>query len=146
MFSQDGHWIVYRSTGEAGKNGIYVEPFPPTPTHTRYLLGVNENLAHGPAWSPDNNVFFHRQAGGQLHVFKLQTQPALQHLDTVDLNVSQFRWSRAYRVYDAFPDGKHFVLIRDLQASGGAPNTAVTPEIHVVVNWFEELKKLAPIP
>jgi hypothetical protein len=145
MFSRDGHWIVYRSTGEAGKSGIYVEPFPST--GTRHLLGVNENVAFGPAWSPENNVFFHRTRGGQLHLFNLQTQPALQHLNTVDLNVSQFRWSRGYRVYDAFPDGKRFVLIRDAQTGGGATTgAAVIPEIYVVVNWFEELKKLAPIP
>jgi serine/threonine-protein kinase len=144
-FSPDGRWVAYRSRGEAGRNGIYVEPYPPT--GARYLLGVNENIAWGPTWSPDSKkVFFHRQGGGQLHYFALQTEPAMQHLQTVDIPVTQFRWSSAYRMYDVLPDGKRFVVLRNAQpnTASGAPPTQ--PEIRVVLNWFEELKKLAPAP
>ena len=39
--------------------------------------------------------------------------------------------------YDVSSDGKHFVMVREDEASA---NT----EIHVVLNWFEELTRLAP--
>jgi hypothetical protein len=44
-----------------------------------------------------------------------------------------FRYGRNY---DVMPDGKHLVMIA---ASGTAGS-----EITVVLNWFEELKRLAP--
>ena len=37
--------------------------------------------------------------------------------------------------YDVTPDGQRFVMIQSEQTSG---------EIHVVVNWFEELERLVP--
>jgi Tol biopolymer transport system component len=144
-FSPNGHWIAYRSR-EPGKAGIYVEPYPPT--GSRYLLGVNEGNAWAPAWSPDSRaVYFHRVAIGQPHAFVLQAQP-FQVTATTDLSVSRFTYSTGYRMYDVLPDGKHFVLIRNAQSNAGtaAPAAIVPPAIKVVVNWFEELKKLASTP
>jgi hypothetical protein len=43
-------------------------------------------------------------------------------------------WSRGYSMA---PDGR-FLVIRDV------PEPAVSAQIHVVTNWFEELKRLAP--
>jgi hypothetical protein len=39
--------------------------------------------------------------------------------------------------YDVSADGQEFVMIRNEDSS--AP-----PQIHVVLNWFEELKRLVP--
>ena len=41
--------------------------------------------------------------------------------------------------YDVTADGRRFVLIRGLDAPP-------TREIHVVLNWFEELKRLTRTP
>ncbi len=41
--------------------------------------------------------------------------------------------------YDVAPDGQHFVI---LDANPDSP----AREINVVLNWFEELKRLVPIP
>jgi Tol biopolymer transport system component len=142
-FSPDGRWVTYRSM-EAGKAGIYVEPYPQT--GARYLVGVNENGAWSPVWSPDSKtVYFHRAAAGQIHGFVLQQQP-FQLLNTVDLPVTQFRHQQGYRMYDVLPDGKRFVVIRSGQQGITAATAAATipPEVKVVLNWFEELKKIAP--
>ena len=37
--------------------------------------------------------------------------------------------------YDVSPDGQRFVLVKDDSASG---------RLNIVLNWFEELKRLAP--
>ena len=40
--------------------------------------------------------------------------------------------------FDVSPDGKRFLMIRETGEAG--------PEaIHVVLNWFEELKRLVPV-
>jgi len=148
-FSPDGRWLAYRSSEPGTKAGIYVEPYPQT--GSRYQLGVNETIAWAPAWSPDSRtVYFHRQGGGQLHAFALQVQP-FQLLNTTDLAVTPFQYSQNYRMYDVHPDGKHFVIIRNAQqgattTGGAAAAAAPAPEVRVVLNWFEELKKLAPTP
>ena len=41
--------------------------------------------------------------------------------------------------YDVTPDGQRFVMIQ-----GGAPDSSVS-QIHVVLNWFEELKQRVPV-
>ncbi len=41
--------------------------------------------------------------------------------------------------YDVTPDGQQFVMVRSAQASEQI-------QIHVVLNWFEELKRLVPTP
>ena len=48
--------------------------------------------------------------------------------------------SSGKRGYDILPDGRFISLLpADNALSGGAP-----PEMHVVLNWFEELKRLVP--
>ena len=39
--------------------------------------------------------------------------------------------------YDVFPDGQSFVMV------GGTPESRA-PQLHVVLNWFEELKRRVP--
>jgi hypothetical protein len=45
------------------------------------------------------------------------------------------------RTYDVSPDGQRFLMIKD--APAGDPNVAPA-SIDVVLNWFEELKRLLP--
>ena len=37
--------------------------------------------------------------------------------------------------YDVSPDGQHFLMVKDESSSG---------RLNVVLNWFEELKRLVP--
>jgi len=39
--------------------------------------------------------------------------------------------------YDVMPDGEHFIMIRSEEESSAT-------EIHVVLNWFNELERLVP--
>ena len=46
------------------------------------------------------------------------------------------------RTYDISPDGKRFLMIKELDEkteSIGPPK-----QLHLILNWFEELKRLAP--
>ena len=43
-----------------------------------------------------------------------------------------------FQYYDISPDGQQFLMIKEGQTEAG--------QINVVLNWFEELKRLVPIP
>lgn len=46
------------------------------------------------------------------------------------------------RTYDVSPDGRRFLMIKQ----GGGDQTSTPPQIVVVQNWFEELRRLVPLP
>lgn len=45
------------------------------------------------------------------------------------------------RCYDPAPDGQHFVMVKMEPPGSGDP---VHQQIALVLNWFDELKRLAP--
>ncbi len=42
--------------------------------------------------------------------------------------------------YDVTPDGQRFVMVQAAEQEAGAG------QINIVLNWFEELKRLVPTP
>ena len=48
------------------------------------------------------------------------------------------------RNYDISPDGKHFVIVTFASTNLADQSKRANTQINVVVNWFEELKRLAP--
>ena len=46
------------------------------------------------------------------------------------------------RTYDVSPDGRRFLMIKE----AGADQGDAAPQIIVVQNWHEELKRLVPVP
>ncbi len=48
------------------------------------------------------------------------------------------RFVPGYQYYDISPDGQRFLMIKEVEGS--------TTQINVVLNWFEELKRLVPTP
>ena len=45
------------------------------------------------------------------------------------------------RTYDVAQDGQRFLIIKE---GGGDDDTSAQPQIIVVLNWFEELRRLVP--
>ena len=46
--------------------------------------------------------------------------------------------ARSTRTYDVSPDGQRFLMVKQLASQAAAP------QIIVVQNWFEELRRLVP--
>jgi len=144
-FSPDGKWVAYH-TDEAGSTGLYIQPFP-TAGGAKYLIDP-ARLANNPSWSPDSReVFFHRGNASTMHGVRIETQPAFTASPPSDLPVRLFEWDANVRKYDITPDGKQFVMLYAPQTTAVATATAPAEpqEIRVVLNWFEELKRLAPV-
>jgi len=49
----------------------------------------------------------------------------------------------APRMFDIHPDGQQFLMIKGSSVTSENP---LGPQINVVLNWFEELKRLVPSP
>ena len=71
---------------------------------------------------------------------EIETDPILNFRDPVALFEHP---AGVVQGYDVSPDGRRFVFI------GQRARTEIEDqprEIHVVLNWFEELKQLVPVP
>ncbi len=133
-FSPDGKWLAYVSN-ETGRHHVYVSPYP-EPT-VKWLVS-GEAGGGGPVWSPNGTEIFYR-SGGKMMAVSVQTKPTFSsgrprvlfegaYVTSTSLpGVSQY--------HDIHPDGQRFLMIKEGQDSG---------QINVVLNWFEELKRLVP--
>ena len=75
-------------------------------------------------------------------VMPVQTDPSFEWETPKVLFKSQYPSAGldAGHRYSYNPDGQRFLMINDITAIGGA-----TPQINIVVNWFEELKERIPV-
>ena len=84
-----------------------------------------------PLWSPDGSKLFYA-AGNKVMVVSVQTTPTFKAgKPSVLFEASSFLWG-----LDIFPDGQRFLITK----VAGKEQA----RIHVVRDWFEELKRLAP--
>jgi Tol biopolymer transport system component len=135
-FSPDGRWIAY-SVAEDTAPRVYVQPFPTT--GAKYLIAVN---ATDPVWSRDGRELFYRvtsQQGPRLARVTVTTQPAFAFTNPTSIELKRDVLGGDY---DVLPNGRF--IYRASAADRPAPAPA-NPPIHVVLNWFEELKQRAPV-
>jgi eukaryotic-like serine/threonine-protein kinase len=145
-FSPDGRWVCYTQPATA-RSGVqlFVQPFPST--GSRYLVAPNSD---SPGWSPNGKeLFFLDLLGASIMAAPVFTQSGFSVGNPAPLSVnvsSVLRGSRtgpgSSREFDVFPDGHRFVAAVPALEAGAA--AAAVREIHVVLNWFEELKQRVP--
>jgi len=142
-FSPDGNWMAYMS-GDPGRQAnvsfnIYVQPFPKAGA-PRYQIS-QQGRNDVPLWSPHNGkeLFYFNHDSQKLMAVSIQTQPAFSFGQPVPLPIEGISQPAGGRRYDIMPDGKRFlVMLPETQTKGQARGA---PQINVVLNWFEELKK-----
>ena len=131
-FSPDGKWLAY-SSNEKGRLRVYVSPYA-EPDVKRLISGKEGGMF--PLWSPDGSEVFYR-AGDKLMVVSVQTTPTFSAgKPRVLFEASSGARATDFYGYDIFPDGQRFLIIKEAQKRQA--------QIHVVRDWFEELKRLAP--
>jgi len=132
-FSPDGRWIAYTST-ESGRREIWLQSYP-DPARARYR--VSNGGGWGAVWGPDGELFFTSPAGGRrmmgVRIDLESGAPGVPYM----LFESGPYLIRSPRNYDVSADGQRFLVVKP------RPNAAAR-EVTVVVNWFEELKRLVP--
>ncbi len=137
QFSPDGKWLAY-VVAEGDRGEVYVRPYPAgTPV---YRISPAGGLA--PVWSPD---------GKQLFYVNTYTSPS-KHM-VVDMTTegpsrprelfsSSFSVGAPERDIDIAPDGRRFIALAPAPKPANEPVTSV----ELVLNWFNELNALVPVP
>jgi len=132
MFSPDGKWIAFVSD-RSGQDEVYVKPYPGEGGFIPISIGGGEQ----PVWARNGKELFYR-SGQKMMVVSVENEP------TFRAEPPRILFEGVYRNalfsygsnYDISPDGQNFVMVR---ASGEEQD-----EITVILNWFEELKRLVP--
>ncbi len=133
--SPDGRWLAYVSD-ELGSDHVYASPYQ----NPDVKFQISEDPGgQEPVWSRDGTEIFYR-SGDRVMVASVQTEPTFRAGRPEVLFEGSYVTTRigpvAMPYYDISPDGQQFLMIKEV---GG--NTA---QINVVLNWFEELKRLVP--
>ena len=146
--SPDGQWIAYESNA-SGQYEIYVRPFPNVDDGGQWPISRGGGTR--PLWAPDGRELFYLAPGPRLMVVPVQPVQPVQTVQAelgFEAGIPEFvfkgaffapsgRWS--LRTYDVAPDGERFLMIKE-SGSGETPSM----ELILVLNWFEELKRLVP--
>ena len=138
--SPNGRWVAYQSD-ESGEFQITVRPFPNV-NGGRWQ--VSSNGGTQPVWT---------RGGAELIYLDRSHSP----MSATITEVSGFASSAPMKLFDARPeyvtaalgrsydvsrDGQRFVFLKTANAQGQPAMT--TSKLVVVLNWFEELKRLVP--
>ena len=97
-----------------------------------------------PLWAPSGQELFYVSPTGAL--MRVGVERASSWAATTPTLLVKDRYftipgGNPGRTYDLSSDGQRFLLIKE---GGGADQTAAPPQIIVVLNWTEELKRLVP--
>jgi Tol biopolymer transport system component len=137
-FSPDGKWIAYASN-ETGRVEIYLRPYP---AREGLVRRVSDGGATAPVWAPDGSELYFRSASGMLMAVTVRLDGGIvigrpRELFRVE---GRFRTSGNAAAYDIERTGRRFVMVTE----GEAP-PPTTPQINIVLNWMDELKRLVPV-
>jgi serine/threonine protein kinase len=136
--SPDGRWLAYTSN-ETGQYQIYVRPFPNV-EDGRWQ--VSTQGAASPRWSHDGDEIFFGNYENEMLVAYLDTSTGFRVLRTeVLFALSQsIGEGNTNGWFDVAPDDQRLIMAQPLSAGG----ESAAPELILVQNFFEELKRLAP--
>ena len=135
--SPDGRWIAYQSNS-SGRWEVYVQPFPGLAG--RWQVSTQGGLS--PIWHPNGRELFFRNGRAVLSVpvetagasFRHENPRVLFEGEYVPEGVEGY----SARSYDLSPDGRRFLMMKEL---AGHEAGAETRQIVVISRWIEELKR-----
>ena len=140
--SPDGQWIAYTSQ-ELGHNEVYVSPFPKVDQNT---WQVSEGGGRDPLWSADSSKLYYRNQDSGIMSVLVQTELG------IDPGKAEFLFDDTYlggipaygNSWDIHPDGLRFLMKKPV-ISENNESQQNTPQVKIVLNWFEELIEKVPI-
>jgi Tol biopolymer transport system component len=140
VFSPDGRWVAYADV-ERGRPTIFVQPFPAT--GAKYQLVTKGPGAHQPLWSPDGRELIYNPAPGVLEAVPVTTLPTFAFGNPLAVpRPFQTGPPEVRRPFDITPSGR---LVGLTAAGATASGVTASPQVHIILNWFEELTRRVPI-
>jgi eukaryotic-like serine/threonine-protein kinase len=136
IVSPDGRWLAYESDS-SGQFEIYVRPYPHV-NDGQWKISTASGTR--PLWAPNGQELFYVGPGGVLMGVRTDARGSvwgasspLKILEGPYMTLS----SVSGRTYDISPDGRRFLMVK-------RPANRAPPQIVIVQNWFEELRRLVP--
>jgi serine/threonine-protein kinase len=137
--SPDGHWMAYDSDA-SGRSEVYVRPFPNIDDG---LWQLSTDGGRSPTWSFDGKELFYRSFAFAEARAPAMMRVAVQLSPSFSFGPPDVLFEGTYvvggndhRMYDLAADGRFLMVV----------NRATSTQLHVVLNWFEELERLAMRP
>ena len=131
QLSPDGKWLAF-SADDSGRFEIYVQPFPLAGSRWQ----ISTDGGGRPVWSRDEREIFYRRPDGGIVAVAVTTDPVFASGEPQLI----FKGPITGR-YDVAADGKRF-LVQRVEAEQTDSPTGLS----VVLNWFDELERLVPVP
>jgi WD40 repeat protein len=126
--SPDGKWLSYVSEARE----LYVQPFPSLAGRWQISAGA----AALPRWRRDGKEIFYWDGPSLMAVPVAADGGVLRASKPAKLFAGSY--IRTSWGWDVSADGQRFLLLKQTETS------AVDDELRVVINWFDELKRLVP--
>lgn len=129
--SPDGRWVAYESN-ESGAIEVFVRAYPGADQRTQVSVGGG----HDAVWARDGRELFYRNGE---RFFAVPVIPGARFAagapELVFEGPSLDSWAQSY---DVSRDGRRFLVVH-------ASDEERSPRrLHVVRNWFEEVKRKVP--
>ena len=140
--SPDGRWMAYQSD-EAGRVEVYVRRFP----DLRDRRQISMRGGRLPTWSRDGSELLYLE-GEPVVAMRVAFQTnkvvgsAIIGRPERIFDFPYYARPFTTRFYDVARDGQRFLVM----SSGADAGPETRRQIRVVVNWYEELKRLVPVP
>ena len=135
VFSPDGRWLAYQSN-ESGKFEIYVQSFPDPEGKWQ----ISTEGGREPVWARSGQQLFYRNDTNQTMAVEIVTEPTLTPRRPQLLLEEQYvEMPIPSANYDVTADGRFIVT-----EEAGLSDESARTQIHLILNWFEELKRLVP--
>jgi len=146
--SPDGQWMAYTSD-KYGKNEIYVRPFPEVDKGGPWQISTDGG--NSPLWSPNGRELFYRN-GDEVISIAVETEPTFKvgrseilFRGTYTSLTSTVSPAQELHPWDIHPDGKRFLMMKDVTYTAETAAEETPRKINIVLNWFEELKERVPV-
>ena len=128
-------WVAVTSA-TTGTDEIYVLPFPDT---SRARMRISNDGGQNPTWAPDGKTLYYRRGQAVMAVTVGGDDPSTWPKPTM-LFEGPYLFDIGPTHFDVARDGR-LLMVKPVVADGDD-----TPrQLVVVQNWFEELRRLAPL-
>ena len=134
--SPDGRYFAYQSAESGGRFAVYVQPYPDV-SKGRWQISTGGGTA--PVWARSGRELFYLDESNTLMAVPVQTSGP-QFSFGRPAKVFDTKYSGDFYSYDVTPDGLRFLMMKE----SGAGDWRQPPNIVVVLNWHEELKRRVP--
>jgi hypothetical protein len=134
--SPDGRYFAYQSAESGGRFAVYVRPYPDVSTG-RWQISTEGGRA--PVWAQTGRELFYLDESNTLMAVPVQTSGP-QFSSGRPAKVFDTKYSGNFYSYDVTPDGLRFLMMKESSAG----DRSHPPNMVVVLNWFEELRRRVP--